>query len=142
MDWAINSMKRSTNSMRRHLERPGWTSVCHSHIESTKFNMSGRDFAKIADVMEEEQMTYARSHVTHHPPPTQAARQAEMQYQQKQGNIVQQPQGHSPAIRKVLSQQLGKVNQRNLSLLILLFGGIWIAHLLLLSSLQSQQRNI
>ena len=53
-------------------------------------DVTGRDFdffgktAKIADVMEEEQMTYARSHGTHQPPPTQAARQAEIQHQQQQ----------------------------------------------------------
>jgi DNA topoisomerase 2-associated protein PAT1 len=57
---------------------------------------SGRDFdffgktAKIADVMEEEQMTYARSHGTQQPPPTQAARQAEAQYQQQQSNYARQ----------------------------------------------------
>jgi hypothetical protein len=55
----------------------------------------GRDFdffgktAMIADVMEEEQITYARSHTGKHPPPTQAARQAELQHQQQQTNYVQ-----------------------------------------------------
>src|SRR5271155_3269249 len=70
----------------------------------------GRDFdffgktAKIADVMEEEQITYARSHTTTQPPPTQAARQAELQHQQQQTNYVQrqirQQQGRPPPIPK------------------------------------------
>jgi DNA topoisomerase 2-associated protein PAT1 len=70
----------------------------------------GRDFdffgktAKIADVMEEEQITYARSHTTTQPPPTQAARQAELQHQQRQTNYVQrqirQQQGRPPPIPK------------------------------------------
>jgi hypothetical protein len=65
-------------------------------LELLIWQCSGRDFdfygktAKIADVMEEEQMTYARSHLTHQPPPTQAARQAEIQHQQQQKNIVRQ----------------------------------------------------
>ena len=55
----------------------------------------GRDFdyfgktAKIANVMEEEQMTYARSHGPTQPPPTQAARQTEIQRQQQQNSYVQ-----------------------------------------------------
>ena len=71
----------------------------------------GRDFdffgetAKIADVMEEEQITYARSHTTTQPPPTQAARQAELQHQQQQTNYVQrhiqqQQYGRPPPIPK------------------------------------------
>jgi hypothetical protein len=70
---------------------------------------SGRDFdffgktAKIADVMEEEQMTYARSHGTQQPPPTQAARQAEAQHQQKQSSYARQhayaqQSGHSRSV--------------------------------------------
>lgn len=71
---------------------------------------TGRDFdffgktAKIADVMEEEQMTYARSHTMQKPPPTQAARQAEIQQQQQQQNYVRQLQRQSapPPPRTVL----------------------------------------
>jgi hypothetical protein len=48
---------------------------------------------KVADVMEEEQMTYARSHTTQKPPPTQAARHAEFQqYQQQQQFSAQRQQ--------------------------------------------------
>ena len=62
----------------------------------------GRDFdffgktAKIADVMEEEQMTYARSHSTQKPP-TQVARQAGLhqQQQQQQQDYVRQLQRQS-----------------------------------------------
>jgi FtsZ-interacting cell division protein ZipA len=70
----------------------------------------GRDFdffgkTEIADVMEEEQITYARSHTTTQPPPTQAARQAELQHQQQRTNYVQrqirQP-GRPPPIPKTV----------------------------------------
>ena len=66
---------------------------------------AGRDFdffgktANIADVMEEEQMTYQRSHV-HQPPPTQAARQAPAQHQRTESYGRQQPQPNLP-IRNV-----------------------------------------
>ena len=71
---------------------------------------TGRDFdffgktAKIADVMEEEQMTYNRSHV-HQPPPTQAARQAPPQHQRTEsyGRQQKQPQQANFPIRNVPS---------------------------------------
>jgi hypothetical protein len=73
-------------------------------------DFSGRDFdffgktAKIADVMEEEQMTYARSH---QPPPLQAARQSEIQFhhqQQQQSYPRQQSQNQGrPIVHNVLS---------------------------------------
>jgi hypothetical protein len=37
-------------------------------------------------------MTYARSHGTQNPPPTQAARQAEVQHQQQRSNYIRQQQ--------------------------------------------------
>jgi hypothetical protein len=59
--------------------------------------------------MEEEQMTYARSHVTHQPPPTQAARQAETQQQEKQTNFARQHQGYPP-VRQVYPPHFGVSN--------------------------------
>lgn len=89
MDWAIGSMKHSTSSMTRPLAHPATTSVAPP-ASGAKIDSLGRDFdffgktAKIADVMEEEQITYARSHGPHQPPPTQAARQAKGKQQQQQ----------------------------------------------------------
>jgi len=56
--------------------------------------------------LEEEQMTYARSHGMQKPPPTQAARQAEVQHQQQRSNYIRQQQQQpqpQPNIRTVSS---------------------------------------
>src|SRR5271170_8083265 len=103
------------SSTTRHSERQPLMSV--SSLPSkhllTGFYGKGRDFdffgktANIADVMEEEQMTYARSHGTHQPPPTQAARQAEIQHQQQRTNFMrQQIQSQKPSSRVIPQKPL------------------------------------
>src|SRR5277367_5433431 len=100
--------------------------------------------------MEEEQITYARSHTTTQPPPTQAARQTELQYQQKHSNYIQrkfqqqqqQQQSRPPPIpNNVIPPNCvwGSVDKRNLWHRILRFGETWI--LLHKRNLLNRQRN-
>jgi flagellum-specific peptidoglycan hydrolase FlgJ len=65
-------------------------------VVSRQVLTSGGDFdffgktQQVADVMEEEQMTYARRQTGQKPPPTQAARQAEVQQSQQHSTFAQQ----------------------------------------------------
>jgi Topoisomerase II-associated protein PAT1 len=85
-------------------------------VRGAKFDSLGRDFdffgktAKIADVMEEEQMTYARSHGPHQPPPTQVVRQTKgqqlrQQQQQPPQQQPQQPQQKTDYVRSQIQRQ-------------------------------------
>ena len=112
MGLEINSMRLWTSTMTRLL---GPQPQIWVHLQKIAlYDCAGRDFdyfgktAKIANVMEEEQMTYARSHGPTQPPPTQAARQTEIQRQQQQTSYVQrhlrqQQQPHQAPMRTVSS---------------------------------------